>query len=174
MAPPSFLFLHQNGFGGLADRRLSVVFDPSAPYQASALRRASNRAQAARSAIAQKKSSFTRQTNPCFAGLVAFARGPHPIPFRTRPLNPSAPMVLWLKPRESRSLPGLQSTFQIFSPQPPPPNILREYRAASSRLTRAGRCSLSRRNQRRTRPCSLLPNRLGWRWRGGQRVWDQN
>ena len=45
-----------------------------------------------------------------FAGLVAFARGPHPIPFRTRPLNPSAPMVLWLKPRESRSPPGLPKT----------------------------------------------------------------
>ena len=52
-----------------------------------------------------KKSSFTNTT--IFAGLVAFARGLHPIPFRTRPLNPSAPMVLWLKPRESRSPPGL-------------------------------------------------------------------
>ncbi len=31
----------------------------------------------------------------------------NPIPSRTRPLNSSAPMVLWLKPWESRSLPGL-------------------------------------------------------------------
>jgi hypothetical protein len=38
------------------------------------------------------------------------ARSLNPIPFRTRPLNSSAPMVLCLKTRESRSLPGLQST----------------------------------------------------------------
>src|SRR4051812_15384115 len=42
-----------------------------------------------------------------FAGLVVLARSLNPIPFRTRPLNSSAPMVLWLKPWESRSLPGL-------------------------------------------------------------------
>ena len=46
----------------------------------------------------------------CSAGLVVLARGLNPIPFRTRPLNPSAPMVLRLKTRESRSPPGLQST----------------------------------------------------------------
>ena len=44
-----------------------------------------------------------------FAGLVAIARGLNPIPFRTRPLNSSAPMILRLKTRESRSLPGLPS-----------------------------------------------------------------
>jgi hypothetical protein len=45
-----------------------------------------------------------------FAGLVALARSPNPIPSRTRPLNSSAPMVLCLKTWESRSLPGLQKT----------------------------------------------------------------
>src|SRR4051812_1745639 len=49
-------------------------------------------------------------THLCFAGLVALAWGLNPIPFRTRPLNPSAPMVLSLKAWESRSLPGLPST----------------------------------------------------------------
>ena len=34
----------------------------------------------------------------------------NPIPFRTRPLNSSAPMILRLKTRESRSLPSLPST----------------------------------------------------------------
>ena len=52
----------------------------------------------------------TSHTHLCFAGLVALARGPNPIPFRTRPLNPSAPMVLSLKAWESRSPPGLPST----------------------------------------------------------------
>jgi hypothetical protein len=46
---------------------------------------------------------------------VVLARGLNPIPFRTRPLNPSAPMVLRLKTRESRSLPGLQSTANPFT-----------------------------------------------------------
>src|SRR5215475_10878872 len=45
-----------------------------------------------------------------FAGLVVLARSLNPIPSRTRPLNSSAPMVLWLKPWESRSLPGLPRT----------------------------------------------------------------
>lgn len=47
----------------------------------------------------------------------------HPIPFRTRTLNPFAPMVLCLKARESRSLPGLLNTIwneffllQVFKP----------------------------------------------------------
>src|SRR5215210_3701652 len=47
-----------------------------------------------------------------FAGLVVLARSLNPIPSRTRPLNSSAPMVLWLKPWESRSLPGLPRTDQ--------------------------------------------------------------
>lgn len=38
--------------------------------------------------------------------LVAIARGPHPIPSRTRKLRLSAPMILHLKVWESRSLPG--------------------------------------------------------------------
>jgi hypothetical protein len=41
---------------------------------------------------------------------VVLARSLNPIPSRTRPLNSSAPMVLWLKPWESRSLPGLPRT----------------------------------------------------------------
>src|SRR6187401_2139472 len=45
-----------------------------------------------------------------FAGLVVLARSLNPIPSRTRPLNSSTPMVLWLKPWESRSLPGLPMT----------------------------------------------------------------
>ena len=45
-----------------------------------------------------------------FAGLVVLARSMNPIPSRTRPLNSSAPMVLWLKPWESRSLPDLPRT----------------------------------------------------------------
>jgi hypothetical protein len=41
-----------------------------------------------------------------FNSLVVLAGGLHPIPFRTRPLNPPAPMVLRLKAWESRSPPG--------------------------------------------------------------------
>ena len=41
----------------------------------------------------------------------------NPIPFRTRPLNTSAPMVLCLKARESRSPPGLANTPNPFSQQ---------------------------------------------------------
>ena len=40
--------------------------------------------------------------------LVIIAKGPHPIPSRTRKLSPPAPMVLCLKTWESRSLPGLK------------------------------------------------------------------
>ena len=40
------------------------------------------------------------------SGLVVIARGKHPIPSRTRTLRPAAPMVLWLKPRESRTPPN--------------------------------------------------------------------
>ncbi len=46
-----------------------------------------------------------------FAGPVVLARGLNPIPFRIRPLNPSAPMVLRLKTRESRSLPTLPNAW---------------------------------------------------------------
>ena len=48
--------------------------------------------------------------HPSFAGLVALARRPDPIPSRTRPSNALAPMVLCLKTRESRSPPGPQRT----------------------------------------------------------------
>src|SRR3954471_12818797 len=60
-----------------------------------------------------------------FAGLVALAKRLNPIPSRTRPLNASAPMVLWLKPWESRSLPGLPRTRNS------PPSML-EYENAAS------------------------------------------
>ena len=58
---------------------------------------------------------MTKRPNACFvslsfAGLVVLARSLNPIPSRTRPLNSSAPMVLWLKPWESRSLPDLPRT----------------------------------------------------------------
>ena len=45
-----------------------------------------------------------------FAGLVVLAGEFYPIPFRTRPSKLPAPMVLRLKPRESRSLPVLPRT----------------------------------------------------------------
>src|SRR5258707_1355528 len=51
-----------------------------------------------------------RYSNPFFAGLVVIAGEFHPIPFRTRPLKPPAPMVLRVNTRESRSPPGLQKT----------------------------------------------------------------
>ena len=41
---------------------------------------------------------------PC---LVIIAKGQYPIPFRTRKSSPSAPMVLCLKTRKSRTLPGI-------------------------------------------------------------------
>ncbi len=50
-----------------------------------------------------------------FADLVVIAKESYPIPFRTRPSKPSAPMVLRLKPRESRSLPGLPRTESLKS-----------------------------------------------------------
>ena len=53
---------------------------------------------------------------PFFADLVVLAGEFHPIPFRTRPLKPPAPMVLRLKPRESRSLPGQQRTETASNP----------------------------------------------------------
>src|ERR1700682_6482016 len=42
-----------------------------------------------------------------FAGLVAIAGGPNPIPFRTRPLHSQAAMIIRLNAGESRWLPGL-------------------------------------------------------------------
>src|ERR1041385_8553091 len=45
-----------------------------------------------------------------FADLVVVARSLNPFPYRTRPLNSSAPMVLSLKAWKSRSLPGLPRT----------------------------------------------------------------
>ena len=45
---------------------------------------------------------------------VVIARGPHPIPSRTRSLSLSAPMVLCLKARESRSLPGLSKIYSNY------------------------------------------------------------
>src|SRR5882757_196685 len=45
-----------------------------------------------------------------FADLVVIAKEFYPIPYRTRPSKPSASMVLRLKPRESRTLPGLPRT----------------------------------------------------------------
>ncbi len=55
-----------------------------------------------------------------FAGLVAFARCPDPIPSRTRPSTAFAPMVLCLKTWESRSLPGLPNASRITrTPSPP-------------------------------------------------------
>ena len=45
-------------------------------------------------------------TLPAFADPVVMAGVPHPIPSRTRPLSPLALMVLRLKARESKSLPG--------------------------------------------------------------------
>src|SRR5262245_65654474 len=47
-----------------------------------------------------------------FVDLVVLPGGPHPIPFRTRSLSPSGPMVLRLKARESRSPPGLPSRYK--------------------------------------------------------------
>jgi hypothetical protein len=55
-------------------------------------------------------SVFRREAS--LAGLVVLAEEFHPIPFRTRPLKPPAPMVLRPKPRESRSLPVLPRTFR--------------------------------------------------------------
>ena len=45
----------------------------------------------------------------CLVDPVAMSEIPHPIPFRTRSLRSPEPMVLRLKARESRSLPGLPS-----------------------------------------------------------------
>src|SRR3954464_10827014 len=70
---------------------------------------------------ADKESQFA---NLFLAGLVVLARGLNPFPYRTRPLNPSAPMVLSLKAWKSRSLPGLPRTdllsFTMIDSESPP------------------------------------------------------
>src|ERR1051325_9050491 len=58
-------------------------------------------------------SVFAKISEASFAGLVVLAGEFHPIPFRTRPLKPPAPMVLRLKPRESRSLPVQPRTLHL-------------------------------------------------------------
>src|SRR5258706_9943199 len=58
----------------------------------------------------RRRSHELWRTSPFFAGLVVIAGEFHPIPFRTRPLKPPAPMVLRVNTRESRSPPGLQKT----------------------------------------------------------------
>ena len=45
-----------------------------------------------------------------FLGLVVIAQVKHPVPSRTRKLSTAAPMVLGLKPRESRSPPNLEKS----------------------------------------------------------------
>ena len=54
-------------------------------------------------------------SNSC-VNRVVIARGPHLIPFRTQSLSPSAPMVLCLKARESRSPPGLLKNLKSIPP----------------------------------------------------------
>ena len=58
-----------------------------------------------------------RKASSIFAGLVAQAKQQDPIPSRTRPSNASAPMVLCLKARESRSPPGPPRSTIIHSPR---------------------------------------------------------
>ena len=113
-----------------------------------------------------------------FAGLVALAKSLNPIPSRTRPLNSSAPMVLWLKPWESRSLPGLPRTrhspLSMFESKTP----LRETEAAflfvpvpgarrEPLLRRApGRARNRRKSRQRGRPTSRFaaPSPADDRW----------
>jgi hypothetical protein len=56
------------------------------------------------------------RSDPFFAGLVVLAGEFHPIPFRTRPLKPPAPMVLRVNTWESRSPPGQPRTDQNYNP----------------------------------------------------------
>ena len=77
----------------------------------------------------------------------------NPIPSRTRPLNSSAPMVLCLKTRESRSLPGLPRTNTT---------PLYRYRQRETRrfFTRAPRSCLSSRSP--SKPASKAMIDAGW------------
>jgi hypothetical protein len=59
------------------------------------------------------------------ADLAAMPGGPHPIPSRTRSLSPPGPMVLRLKARESRSLPGLPNALSILFKTPSFPDDVR-------------------------------------------------
>jgi hypothetical protein len=72
---------------------------------------------------------FLRHIQP--RAPVALARGSHPVPSRTRKLSPSAPMVLRLRPWESRSPPAPPRT-----PRPPSPAggafLIRETRSRLS------------------------------------------
>ena len=52
-----------------------------------------------------------------FAGPAVTAQGKHPIPSRTRPLSPAAPMVLRLKSWESRSPPDPSTNPILVSPR---------------------------------------------------------
>jgi hypothetical protein len=65
-----------------------------------------------------------------FAGPVARARSQNPIPSRTRPLNFSALMVLCLKTRESRSLPGQSRISLITIDTQPAAQVPKSTRAA--------------------------------------------
>ena len=60
-------------------------------------------------------SSNVIQHTMCPDDQVVMAQMPHPIPFRTRPGKSAAPMVLCLKARESRSLPGLLVTLFAYN-----------------------------------------------------------
>ena len=83
----------------------------------------------------------------CSAGLVVLAGGLNPIPFRTRPLNPPAPMVLHLKMRESRSLPGLPNTGTQSKPLHEPFSLhtsLDAPRGRPSPLSTSGLCRIRR------------------------------
>jgi hypothetical protein len=61
--------------------------------------------------MAQSGSDQIQISHRCFSPTLWFLRGAQdPIPSRTRPSNPSAPMVLSLKTWESRSLQGLPKT----------------------------------------------------------------
>ena len=46
--------------------------------------------------------------------LVALEQGTQPIPFRTRPLSPASPMVLYTRVWESRTLPSFFSAREIY------------------------------------------------------------
>jgi hypothetical protein len=82
------------------------------------------------------------------AGLVTMPEVPHPIPYRTRSLSPPGPMVLPLKRRESRSLPGLPDPFRsmlprqwLRPPEKPRPRagaFLRSWGRSASRVTVEG------------------------------------
>src|SRR3977135_2641131 len=96
--------------------------------------------------------------HPSLADLVVLARGLNPFPYRTRPLNSSAPMVLSLKAWKSRSLPGLLKT--VFSSsrlsiqhaaagKPAAAFLLRGF-ALRSRRTLGGRAMRPRADRNRT------------------------